>query len=220
VGQLSVQNFYLKIIYAEKSLKEDRHDPSEYITEVEGRIIRMTDDRNVIVGRIEAQIVHVDDAKSSGASLHEIFDSFDQTLLDTFEVLFDLETGYMRESLSLGGDGWLNGENLLHISKVEILPRYRGNGLGRIALRRMLKFLGDGLAAVVLEAHPVRYDSAITDWTRKMKIENFEGKTDEGIRKLQNYWAKFGFRQIDGGMFYIFDCAQRLPNLKEISASK
>ena len=201
-----------------------REEPEDYVTEVEGRILRITaEEKHFLVGKISAMIVHVAEADDGYVSLAEVFDCVDSTLASAYEAVFIPDTSEYRETLSLEGDGHFNGRDLLLISKVEILPRYRGKGYGRFAVRRMLKTLGSGLAMALLEAHPVRYSQGAAqtdDWEGRMRVTEFEGKTAEGVKKLRRYWTGLGFTPIEGTDFYFFDLARAVPMPKRMIAAR
>jgi GNAT superfamily N-acetyltransferase len=147
------------------------------------------------------------EARDRDFPLEILFDGFDQTLADCYGEILDPESGELDEALSW--DGYFsNGSDLLVIEKVEVLPKYRGKGIGLKILRKTLETFKDGKAAAVLEAHPLRQASDYTpSWSKKMQLEQWKGKTDSGIRKLRKHWGKLGFKQVRKTHFFLLDLA-------------
>lgn len=220
-----ISDIYLKVRFDEVPIREDRYDPLSYVTKVEARIIRMVnEDKHVLVGKIAALLVDAFGAEEARVSLDDVFDCMDQPLRNCYEAIFDPETGNYRRNLSQERDEYFNGANLLLISTVEILPRYRGKGYGRPAIRQLMKLLRGGAAMTALEALPVSYDypsvPGDSTWQSRMEVDEFEEKTEEGTKKLRRYWEGLGFKHIQGTDVLSFNLAYNLPPLKDLLKGK
>ena len=101
-----------------------------------------------------------------------------------------------------GGPGY----DLLHVEGMQILPAYRGQGLGHAILLNTIQTFGRGCAVVVIEPHPIRYTDQDdvrarpkTDFDTAMmwnELANTEQRYKAGARKLAAHWAKLGFERV------------------------
>ena len=80
-------------------------------------------------GRFESSYSNVDNSFVAGVKLYGLMDTYSAEMAEVFEALFDPGTGELRKDVKeLLGD--VPFRNILVIDRVEILPAYRGMGLG------------------------------------------------------------------------------------------
>jgi GNAT superfamily N-acetyltransferase len=167
---------------------------------------------DIIVGRIEASRVYVALAVEHDENVADVFDSHSDEMLDFFEALFEADTDDLKEGIS----EQTSGPDVLLVESIEILPQYRGKGLGLKALRRTMEFLGGGCAATAIKALPVRYyASSEDDWGKRMQPDRFEPDRDQAAAKLRDYWAQLGFGLVEGSNVMTLDMAYEIRALPE-----
>ncbi|MDY6895926.1 MAG: GNAT family N-acetyltransferase, partial [Thermotogota bacterium] len=91
--------------------------------------------------------------------------------------------------------------DLLIIDKLELLPEYRGKGLGEKIISHIIKrFLG-GAGLVAIKPLSSKFDDpAETDqkeWWCLMNYKEFSRNIDVSKDKLYNYFESLGFEKID-----------------------
>jgi GNAT superfamily N-acetyltransferase len=205
-------DFWMKFEF-ESLLQDNTAEPEYFITSIRGKSFRVTEDeRYIVTGRVLALWVRIGDALERGCPLESIFDSHDQELANCYAQIFNPETGSLDESLS-EGSFFGNGDDLLLISKVEVLPKYRGKGLGLKIVRKTLQSFGAGKAAAVLTAQPLHQSCGRPSWAKKMQLEELEQKADDGALKLRKHWSKLGFKQVRDTDFFLLDLACRIPQI-------
>ena len=114
-----------------------------------------------------------------------------QELSDYFELLFDRETGELKDEIMAGLD-ITSVNDFIAVSACSLAPAARGGQLGQWFLTRGIELVGCGL--VVCIPHPLPQEQAESlgcppDWfTITDKVT--------GQQKLQKHWTRLGFRQI------------------------
>ena len=96
------------------------------------------------------------------------------------------------------------------IDRMEISPRFRGTGVGPIAIDRTIDIFGSGCGLVACKPWPLQFTPG---FARDRKALNRlkapgVGRT-EGVRKLRAYWSKLGFWPLGETGIYLLGMAQR-----------
>lgn len=121
---------------------------------------------------------------------------FDNNAPDFSEILQDL----------LNHD--LIGLNLLILERVEILPRYRGSGLGLKILRHMEDRFSAGAAVVAMKSYPLQFEMKPNEeegkkrW-RNLSLDELPKDKNAATKKLCQYYKKLGFVQIPEAPFLV-----------------
>jgi len=104
-------------------------------------------------------------------------DTYSAEMAEVFEALFDPGTGELRKDVKeLLGD--VPFRNILVIDRVEILPAYRGMGLGLATIWDIIQRHSAGCGIVALKAFPFQFSSGSrsgrlsfleeSDWNKEM----------------------------------------------------
>ncbi len=117
-------------------------------------------------------------------------------LLSAVDAVWDAEQDEFRAALKL--DAWERG--ILYLDRMEIKPEYRGLGRSLEVARAIIRPLGRGCAVCVIFPMPLNHHDLTKTATRA------------GQRRLQQHWAKLGFRKVPRHPehFYL-DLARVLP---------
>jgi len=107
----------------------------------------------------------------------------------------------------------------LVIDVVELLPRFRGSGVGLITVLKAMHLLGPADGLVALQAAPLRLpvqqgaDEA--RWQQVMKMDQFEPDSPQVRKRLGRYWARLGFEPV--GLNHYLLCLQTpLPMAQDV----
>ena len=157
------------------------------------------------VGRLKAHLLRVDAASDDGCSVTDVFDSYSQEIYDAFIEIFDPETCDFRPVVEkfVSEDLWAG--SILYLESIEILPRYRGHGVGAVITQRFLETYRTLFSLALTKPYPLHPkkrqglprpdDSA---WFGKMDYGSFAADDPSAARKLSEHWGQLGFRQIPG----------------------
>jgi GNAT superfamily N-acetyltransferase len=178
--------------------------------------------RGTIAGRFEASYVHADNAFEDGESLFDVMDAHSQETAEIYGALYDPATDEPREDVNelLGGD--FLGGNLLVINRVEILPAYRGMGLGLATMLHLIRRHSAGCGIVAIKAYPLQFASGFlssrgkSDWEIKMAYDSFRSGKEVAQEKLISRYKKLGFEAVGDEGVMVLSTAMKNPIPKEI----
>ena len=120
-------------------------DPGDYIYPICGRIAKIDDDDNIMVGKFRLYYVDIDSAIDTGyIDVFDIFDAHSDSTVDYYDSLFDPDTMGFRENLQQLFNHEIFEQSVLIIDRLELLPGYRGKNLGLIIMRRLIQRFSAG----------------------------------------------------------------------------
>jgi len=105
------------------------------------------------------------------------------------------------------------------LDKIEVLPAYRGRGLGLAAACSFLDTFETGSCLAVGEPYPLQFKEMTpkhAEWCKKMGVESFVGEENRAVAKLRAYWSRLGFQRIRRSKKYALSLEHRRPTLKEL----
>jgi len=143
-------------------------------------------------------------------------DAHSQTTVGYYEALYaadDLE--YSDEVLSLFDHDVL-GTNLLILDRLELLPRYRGQKLGLLIMRKLIRRFSADAGIVAIEPFPLQFEHEVSDgrerkWHDELRLSDFPKDEERAIEKLRVYYGKLGFVGLEGSTYMILSTALQLP---------
>lgn len=159
----------------------------------DGDLLHDTDDDLVEIGRGLALIVPVFGPRSP----FDVLDEHSQAAMNVGEILFDASTGALAEDFTEQIESL--GNRVLLLAEIEIDPRHRGQGLGRLIAGLVIETLSPGALAVVCNPAPLHppldengepRDYTDREWTT-------------AVAKLTKLWSTLGFREFRGGLLFI-----------------
>ena len=193
---VDVPNGYLRPIsgYVE-FFKVDRHDNA-----LEGER-----EQGTVAGRFDASYIDVDQSLVDGVKLYSMVDTISDETAEIYNALFDPHSNELRKGVKeLLGD--VTFRNILVINRVEILPAYRGMGIGLSTLLDIIQRHSAGCGIVALKAFPFQFRSGSrsgrlsfleeSDWNKKMGYDTHSYTMEYAHEKLIFHLTKFGFKRI------------------------
>lgn len=196
----------------------------EYVLEIHGNIITTKVNPDIEqdsqdIGYINARLIQMGRIMNNGASIFELYDSFDQYFHDIYGELFDPENDEFTETLQrqfkeLGADN-----NVLLIDDVEVFPTYRSKRIGLAAVHRLIDVFGAWDCLVIIPIYPPQFyeHRDNTKWKKKLLIDSFVKDEEAARAKLQQYWSILGFELIWDSRYICALCTNnKYPSLQEI----
>src|SRR5260370_24732047 len=118
-------------------------EPGDFIHELSGNILCSTeeDQRDRIAGRFRVYYANFELAENHGVTAFEVLDAYQHTF-DYAETVLDSDERPFSTRLYklLANEIW--NFNFLILDRVELLPKYRGNGVGLLILCCLIDLFG------------------------------------------------------------------------------
>jgi hypothetical protein len=194
-------------------------DATSYIQEFRGEIYakRNKDD---LVGKFVCQFVNVHSALDDGVNIKSVFESGSNEVAEYYPALYG-NGGEQRPFFTSDkweGD-WVDGANLLIVSKLGILPKYRKKGYGLIVLKSLESRIATLHSVVGLNPIPLQYSPDIDNdpWKQELELHELPMDRKEYHRKkLETYFAKLRFVKIPKTDVMLISTAMRLPSYEDL----
>lgn len=176
----------------------DIGDYSDYITDYFGKIfIRdMDSDSDSLreeVGSFRLRQVLAGLALNDGFPDMELYDS-EYSIMDVMGHIYDFEEGDLKVDT--------NGSDILIIERIELLPEYRGNRYGEIALKEIIRRFFGSVAIIAVKPFPLQFEvtvcGSIKGNIEKNRYGLLEKNRLKAYKKLCNFYKKCGFRSYKG----------------------
>lgn len=200
-------------------------DASRYLEEASGSIM-LDDDTGtppVEAGRFAVTYVNIRRALNMRQGLADIFDTSDK-LYEVGAIMFgdepdDLEyTPAVHKASGAPLDATCS--DLLILDRVEILPEFRGHGLGLAAMFAMIDHFSRDANFVVLKCFPLQFDYSHIPahaharsgwsaedkaWFDRMEYSKMPQDQAQASARLAKLYRSAGFTPIAGGPFMLID---------------
>jgi GNAT superfamily N-acetyltransferase len=191
------------------SIQVDTEDkePSRVVRRIEGTVYRYAGEFDVEeqIGSLCCFLVQPGLAEEKDVSLFDAMDSISDEAAECYESVFDP-----------GSDGWNTdiedlysggpiGSDLLFIDRIELDPKYRGKGIGRVVVREAIETFGLQCGLVVCKPFPLEYSG----WTEQLSAAE-QGKPEverdkaDALERVRKFWTKCGFVRLLGSEFYCY----------------
>ena len=179
----------------------------DFATSIEGIIscYEETSDEDTPVGRVGLFYMDMGAILKTNIGLFDLFDIRGETE-PFYSALIDHDTQEFKSDLEEILGDYIIDLNLLIIDRLEILPAYRGNNIGRECLRRCLQQYAHGCGVVALKCFPLQFEAGGFDdpaWRRKMQLGKLSRNEKRSLAKLKKYYAALGFKVIPGTDFMV-----------------
>lgn len=207
----------LKVDATETAVEAE--EPNDYIYEYEGEILSVEDDdKRKSVGRFRVFYADLDAAVNAGTAPFDVFDWRSETA--PYVVLYDAGSSPVPAAIKAIGEEPFFFANLLILDRLELLPEFRGRGLGLLILRRLIERFSAGTGVVAMKPFPLQFEVARHDgpgeWSKALALETYSKDKRATMAKLQRYYAKLGFKKVAGTDLMIRATEDPLPKLEAL----
>jgi len=201
------------IEFAVRASLHEEYVDADFVHSILGKISAKSEDRGneEDAGYIKASLVQFGAALDHGISTERLGDGIDGNIAAYWELLFDLDTGCWKEEVQ--DEYEASGCDLLIIDCMEISPKFRGTGIGPIAVDRTIDLFGPVCGLVACKPWPLQLTPAFARDRKSLNRLKPPGVgPDEAVRKLRAYWSKLGFWPLGETGIYLLGIAQRESN--------
>ncbi len=157
-------------------------------------------ENSIVIGKIEAQKLLLGVAADAGCPGLAVFDA-DEMMLDIGKAIYDFERDDYSEAIYEHFEiPWMD---LLILSRLEILPQYRGSKIGKYAIRDLYNNFISGCGLMTITTFPLQLESRVPapgekeyDWHRDMGYTTMEPDEEKSIYKLLAYYTSLGCKYL------------------------
>ena len=197
-------------------------EPEDFIHEMCGKILHRENhsERDQVVGRFRIYYADFEVGRSHNITAREILDTYQHTFDYADAVLNSDETPFSRRLHNLLGNE-IENFNFLMLDRVELLPKYRGHGVGLLVLRSLIERFGAGAGVVGMKPFPLqleRKDATDSSWRRRLRLEQFPSDSKISTRTLRNYYHRLGFVPMRSTPFMFRSLSWALPTIEQLHA--
>jgi len=159
--------------------------------------------------------------KSAIVEHESVFDIFDShsTSIGYFETLYDLDSGSFKPQVAKAayGDDYQWNPNLLILDRLIVYPKYRGHGVGLLALRALIHRLRVGVGLIAMKPYPLQYEAKFlcesnADERKRMELANFQLPQPKATAKLRKYYGRLGFKMVPRTEYMVRSVELPLPS--------
>jgi hypothetical protein len=204
------RNILASIEFSVRASLHKEYVDGDFVHSILGKISAPSEERGdeEDVGYIKASLVQFAEAMDHGISTERLGDGIDGNISEYWELLFDLDTGCWKEEVQ--DEYEASGCDLLIIDCMEISPKFRGTGIGPIAIDRTIDILGPVGGLVACKPWPLQFTPAFARDRKSLNRLKPPGvEQDEAVRKLRAYWSKLGFWPLGETGIYLLGMSQR-----------
>ena len=174
-------------------------------------------DKKTTIGTFEVALADLEGAMNERESFFDVMDTT-STACDYYGVLFDENDDFkpsVRKAV-VGGD-YIHSPNLLMLDRLVIYPTHRGNGYGLLALQALVQRFRIGMGVVAMKPYPLQYEVKPRDEAKiveraALQFDTFKGDKAQATRKLKNYYAKLGFKNLPRTEYMVRDPSKPFGN--------
>jgi GNAT superfamily N-acetyltransferase len=197
------------------------NDPSDFMYEANGRVIVFGDnDKKIIIGKFRTCYINVGAIMEQGESIYDVFDTYAETV-DYYGAIFNYGTLEINEKLctAINCDAFFG--NILILDRLEIIPRFRKQGLGLLVMRKLIERFSLGAILVGIKPFPLQFevdrlDNEGSGWRTKLKLDALPQDRRRATAKLQRYYQKLGFARLPGTPFMFRSTDYPLPKIEDL----
>lgn len=211
------QDPFVVLSWTAESYVSASGEPTDFLYETDGDLLVVNDaDDRSLVGKFRLYYVDVERAINNGMPIFDVLDSYAQTV-DYYDALFGVNAPEFSDSLMKTLNDDVFGSNVLILDRLEILPKYRGRGLGLSVMRHMIERFAGGAAVIAIKPFPLQFEleSSREDgkkWKVDLGLSELSKNERNATKKLRDYYGRLGFVGMRGTPFMVKASAWVMPS--------
>ncbi len=176
-------------------------DPIDFVSEYEFKIKTYSDEsgqKEELVGKGKLSLIHFSLAIDANFRLYDVMDST-ASILDMSEKLFNWEQDrdpFEKLEEYFAGVPFLNSD-ICFVEEVEVLPAFRGQGIGKAALISIARKFYNSCGLIVARAFPLQHQSKGNrghddEWSKAMRYDELEQDFERSQYQLFHWYKQMG----------------------------
>ena len=195
------------------------YDQERYVKTVNVEIVGENDvDGEFHIGTAKRYVLLLGQAINEDYSIEDVFDISGE--ICDFEDIYDFENYDFREDLE--EQFGIDNSDLCIYSRAEILPKYRGYGIGKMLMKDSFNMLGPGCGLIVMKPYPLQFEcrrdsEEDKEYVKRMGFDNMEHDMSKAFKGFKAYCKSIGFMTSKNYPDFMFlSTSQRNPKMDEI----
>lgn len=198
------------------------NDVSDFLGLYEGEV--RLPDTDETMGYLRAYVFDSDGANAIGYSPMDALDAVTSATVPYIALYSFEEAGNLSPAvLKILGEDFASNDRILILDRIELLPKYRGHGVGLLCMRTLIRHLGIGCRLVAIKPFPLQFEPAPLAPDERgryheMKLAELPKSRVQATRKLKNHYSRLGFKAVRGTELMILDLYEDLPETDDVEA--
>tara|TARA_B100000446_G_scaffold184352_1_gene206222 strand:- start:85811 stop:86422 length:612 start_codon:yes stop_codon:yes gene_type:complete len=190
-----MQNSLYSVEYSVVSTLFD--EDIKFLTEINGKVITYDEnDNQEVVGKVRFYSVDVCNAARSGWDIFSLLDTRGET--SPFIELFESDTSELTEQVVDVLDEAISEfeSQLFIVDRIEVLPKYRGEGLCGNLINEAIRLFGRGSDITALKCFPLQFENVVNEndeWRDAMGYKGLTQDSGSAASRLAQYYTALGF---------------------------
>jgi GNAT superfamily N-acetyltransferase len=194
-------------------------EPDNVIYPYCGDVLGVDENNNrTKIGKFNALYVDVGRAMDEQEQILDVLDCHSSSTAEYFEPIFGNNAPWFSGAVEKISRGEFVGFNLLILDRLEILPEFRGRGLGLKVLRHMMVRFSPGAGVIAMKVFPLQHESEQTAededkraWRKLLSLDSFIDDEEISTAKLKVYYERLGFESLPNSNFMVFNMNWKFP---------
>lgn len=170
--------------------------------------VKLTDvDTGAPAGRMRLFVTEFTAAEDAGFSALDLLDHDAST--EEYAMLLGREAGnYSPAVLKILGEEFVSSHDMLIIDRLELLPAYRGQGLGLKCMQTCIRHFAKGCRIAAIKPYPLQFEYAASNrdqWDAGLTLSSLSRQKRASLKRLKEHYAQLGFQHVRGTQLMILD---------------
>jgi len=215
------RNPFVVLSWVSESSVVESGEPDDFLYEVDGNVLGVDDnDDRFMVGKFRIYYVNVAQAMDRNMSVFDVFDLHAHTV-GYYDAIFGNHYPDFTEKVMKVLEYDVVDSNILILDRLELLPKYRGQGLGLKIICHIIKRFSMGTALVATKPFPLQFENKSSNeddkkWRAELKLAQLPKNELLATKKLSEHYGKLGFRKISRTPYMLRSTAWILPDIESV----
>lgn len=167
-----------------------------FLGRYEGDLVEV--DTRAIAGKVRLFVVDLEGADKNGFDAPWTLDLDGGT--EPYTALLSQEAGNFSPAvLKILGEEFVMNSNMLIIDRLELLPAYRGRGLGLKCMDACIRHLSAGCRIAAIKPFPLQFEPAnrtADEWKDALAFKSLSRDKRASTKRLKQHYGQLGFAHV------------------------
>jgi len=155
-------------------------------------------DTDTLAGRVRLFVIDLEGASNRGFDASWMLDVDGAT--EPYTALLGDEAGnFSTAVLKILGEEFVHSSNMLIIDRLELLPAYRGRGLGLKCMAACIRHLSVGCRIAAIKPFPLQFEPAgraTDEWQDALAFKSLSRDKRASTKRLKQHYGQLGFKHV------------------------
>jgi GNAT superfamily N-acetyltransferase len=167
-----------------------------YLGCYEGDLLNV--DTRALAGKVKLFVVDLEGADKKGFGASGTLDL--EAATEPYIALLSEEAGnFIPAVLKILGEEFVLNSNMLIIDRLELLPAYRGRGLGLKCMAACIRHLSAGCRIAAIKPFPLQFEPAgrtSDEWQDALAFKSLSRDKRASTKRLKQHYGQLGFKHV------------------------